>query len=158
MGELAHDRQGAGEPLVMLHGLGSRRQAWKPVVELVRGHREVLNVDLPGFGESTPDETGTELTVSDHADGIERFLAEAGVERPHLGGNSMGGGIALELGRRGAARSVTVFSPIGFWRPAGRAWGRGWRRGGDELGRRLPESGQNLSGNRLRLLGLRLRL
>ena len=151
MGELAHDRQGAGEPLVMLHGLGSRRQAWKPVVELVRGQREVLNVDLPGFGESAPDERGTELTVSDYADRIQRFLAEAGVERPHLGGNSMGGGIALELGRRGAARSVTVFSPIGFWRPLGRAWCRSSLRAGYELGRRLPESAQTLTGTRLSL-------
>src|SRR2546430_16934209 len=119
MGELAHDRQGAGEPLVMLHGLGSRRQAWKPVVELVRGQREVLNVDLPGFGESAPDERGTELTVSDYADRIQRFLAEAGVERPHLGANSMVGGIALERAPRGAARSGTVSSRIGFWRPLG---------------------------------------
>jgi pimeloyl-ACP methyl ester carboxylesterase len=151
MGELAHDRSGAGEPIVLLHGLGSRRKAWRPVVELVEGQREVLNVDLPGFGESPADEAGTELRVADYADRIERFFAQAGVDRPHIAGNSMGGGIALELGRRDAVRSVTVFSPIGFWRPAGRAWCRWSLRAGYELGRRLPESAQTLTGTRLSL-------
>ena len=37
-----------------------------------------------------------------------------GLERPHVAGNSLGGGIALELGRRGWAGSVCAISPIGF--------------------------------------------
>ena len=51
MTELAHDRRGSGEPLVLVHGLGSRRQAWKPAMELAAQAREVIAVDLPGFGE-----------------------------------------------------------------------------------------------------------
>jgi pimeloyl-ACP methyl ester carboxylesterase len=149
VGELAHDRLGSGEPLVLLHGLGSRRAAWKPVVELVERQREVLNVDLPGFGESQADEAGTELTVGDYADRIERFIGEQGVEWPHVAGNSLGGGIALELGRRGAARTVTAISPIGFWHEPGRAWCRWSLRAGWELGRRLPESARTLTGTRL---------
>jgi pimeloyl-ACP methyl ester carboxylesterase len=149
MGELAHDRRGAGEPIVLLHALGSRRQAWRPVVELLEGRREVLTVDLPGFGESPPDEAGTALTVADYADRIARFFTEAGVERPHLAGNSMGGGIALELGRRGLVRSVTVFAPIGFWRPLGQAWCRRSLWAGYKLGRRLPDSVQTLTAKRL---------
>jgi pimeloyl-ACP methyl ester carboxylesterase len=137
---LAHDRRGSGEPLVLLHGLGSRRKAWKPVVELVTAQREVLNVDLPGFGDSPPDAAGTRLTIADHADRLERFFAEAGVERPHIGGSSMGGGIALELGRRGAVRSVTAFSPIGFWGRPGPVWCRWALRAAYESGRRLPDS------------------
>ena len=45
-------------------------------------------------------------------------VEELGVERPHVAGNSLGGGIALELGRRGWAGSVCAISPIGFavWR------------------------------------------
>jgi pimeloyl-ACP methyl ester carboxylesterase len=34
---------------------------------------------------------------------------------PHVAGNSLGGGVALELGRLGRASSVTALSPIGFW-------------------------------------------
>jgi pimeloyl-ACP methyl ester carboxylesterase len=138
--DLAYDRRGSGEPLVLLHGLGSRRKAWRPVVELVAQEREVLNVDLPGFGESPPDAAGTKLTVSDHADRVQRFFAEVGVEHPHVGGNSMGGGIALELGRRGTVRTVTAFSPIGLWGRPGQAWCRWALRVSYEGGRRTPDS------------------
>jgi pimeloyl-ACP methyl ester carboxylesterase len=149
VGELAHDRRGSGEPLVLLHGLGSRRQAWAPVIERVAAQRQAITVDLPGFGESPPDDSGTTLTVADHADRLQAFFAEAGVERPHVGGNSMGGGVALELGRRGAVRSATLFSPIGFWGRPGQAWCRWALRGGYEAGRRLPAKLQSLTATRL---------
>lgn len=140
MGGLAYDRRGTGEPLVLLHGLGSRRQAWKPVIDLVAPQREILAVDFPGFGESPPDSAGTALTVTDYADAVQRFLAEVGLERPHLAGNSMGGGVALELGRRGAVRSATVISPIGFWGRPGQAWCRWALRVGYRIGQRRPQS------------------
>jgi pimeloyl-ACP methyl ester carboxylesterase len=149
VGELAFDRRGSGEPLVLLHGLGSRRKAWAPVVELVAPQREIVNVDLPGFGESAPDAAGTALTVGDFADRLQGFLGELGIERPHVGGNSMGGGIALELGRRGAVRSVTAFSPIGFWGRPGQTWCRWALRAGYEAGKRLPSRMQTLTGTRL---------
>ena len=130
MGELAYDRRGSGEPLVLLHGLGSRRQAWKPVIELAAEAREVFAVDLPGFGESPPDAAGTALTISDYADRIERFFAEHDLEHPHIWQPTRWGVLsALELGRRGAVRSVTVFSPIGFWGRPGEAWCRWALRG-----------------------------
>ena len=62
------------------------------------------------------------------------------MDRPHLAGSSLGGGIALELGRRRAVRSVTAFSPIGFWRAPGEAWCRWALRAGYEAGRRRPAS------------------
>jgi pimeloyl-ACP methyl ester carboxylesterase len=139
VGELAYERRGSGEPIVLLHGLGSRRKAFRPVIDRLAGERELIAVDLPGFGESRPDPAGTKLTVADHAERIERFCEELDLERPHLAGNSMGGAIALELGRRGAARSITVFSPIGFWGKAGQAWCRNYLRAGFRLGQRMPE-------------------
>ena len=48
---------------------------------------------------------------------MERWFAEQGLDRPHVAGNSLGGGIALELARRGAVASATALSPIGFWTP-----------------------------------------
>lgn len=140
MGELKYDRRGSGEPLVLIHGLGSRRQAWKPAMELAARAREVLAVDLPGFGESPPDPSGTALTVGDHADRLQEFFADLGLDRPHLAGSSLGGGIALELGRRHAVRSVTVFSPIGFWGALGEVWCRWALRAGYEAGRLRPAS------------------
>ena len=140
MGELAFDRRGSGEPLVLLHGLGSRRQAFEPVTELLASERELIAADLPGFGESPPDEAGTALAVSDHADRIERFFTEQGLDRPHLAGNSLGGAIGLELGRRGAVGSLTAVSPIGFWGRPGQAWCRWALRTGYRAGENRPES------------------
>jgi pimeloyl-ACP methyl ester carboxylesterase len=119
------------------------------VVDLVAGQRALLNLDLPGFGESPPDEAGTKLTIRDYADRVRRFIGDAGLERPHVAGNSMGGGVALELGRQGAARTVTVFSPIGFWSRAGQAWCRSALRAGYELGQRVPQAAQTVAGTRL---------
>ncbi|MBF6425380.1 alpha/beta hydrolase [Nocardia cyriacigeorgica] len=119
MSTLRHDRFGSGEPLVLVHGVGSRRQVWEPMIPALADTFEVITVDLPGFGESAP---LPHTTVTRLADALAEFLAEEGIERPHLAGNSMGGGISLALGARGLARSVTAYSPIGFWDTAGRIW------------------------------------
>ena len=105
---LAHSRTGTGPPLVLLHGIGLDRATWDPVVPLLAREREVFAVDLPGFGES-PMLTGTP-TVEALAAAVE----ELGLQHPHVAGNSLGGGIALELGHRGWAGSVCAISPIGF--------------------------------------------
>ena len=49
---IAHDRAGSGPPLVLLHPLGTDRHVWDPVLPRLTGQREVITVDLPGFGES----------------------------------------------------------------------------------------------------------
>lgn len=49
---LSYARAGRGEPLLLLHGIGHHRQAWDPVVDILATEREVIAVDLPGFGAS----------------------------------------------------------------------------------------------------------
>jgi pimeloyl-ACP methyl ester carboxylesterase len=51
---VAHERSGAGDPLLLVHGIGMSRVAWRPVLPLLREHRDVVAVDLPGHGESPP--------------------------------------------------------------------------------------------------------
>ncbi len=75
----------------------------------------MIACDSPGFGRSAPLPSGMEPTITSYADAFEWFMAELGLTRPHVAGNSMGGAIALELARRRAAASVTAFSPAGFW-------------------------------------------
>ena len=47
-----HDRSGRGEPLVLMHGIGSRWQMWEPVIPRLAERHDVIAVDLPGFGAS----------------------------------------------------------------------------------------------------------
>jgi pimeloyl-ACP methyl ester carboxylesterase len=110
-----YHRQGEGQPLVLLHGIGHHWQAWRPVIDLLAGEFDVIACDSPGFGRSAPLTPGIEPTIPAYADAFEWFLAELGLKRPHVAGNSMGGAIALELARRHAVSTVSAFSPAGFW-------------------------------------------
>ena len=115
MSSINYHREGSGPPLLLLHGVGHHWQGWQPVIELLRGEFDLIACDSPGFGQSAPLPSGIEPTITSYADAFEWFLAELGLERPHVAGNSMGGAIGLELARRRAVSSVTAFSPAGFW-------------------------------------------
>jgi pimeloyl-ACP methyl ester carboxylesterase len=93
--------------------------AWDPVAARLARERQLWAVDLPGFGGSAPFSDGAPSGIEALADHVEAFLDESGLDRPHAAGNSLGGAIALELGRRGAVASVTALSPAGFAGAAG---------------------------------------
>jgi pimeloyl-ACP methyl ester carboxylesterase len=122
---LEYHREGRGEPLLLLHGIGCHWPVWEPLLPALTAGRDVIAVDLPGFGSSAPLPGGEAPTVARQADAVAQLASALGLDRPHVAGNSMGGGIALELGRTGRARSVTALSPIGFWRGRDRAYARG---------------------------------
>lgn len=112
---VVYERRGEGEPLVLIHGTGGSRHAWDAVQPLLELDREIVTVDLPGFGESPPFPHGTEVTNAAYAERLEQLFDELGISRPHVAGTSLGGHIALLLGARGTARSVVATSPTGFW-------------------------------------------
>jgi pimeloyl-ACP methyl ester carboxylesterase len=111
---LHHVREGGGPPLVLLAGIGMGGAAWRSVVPRLTPEREVWRADLPGFGGSEPLGAGAPCGVQALAEAAEAFFAHAALERPHVAGNSLGGAVALELGRRGSVASVTALSPAGF--------------------------------------------
>ncbi|MGW0425418.1 alpha/beta fold hydrolase [Streptomyces sp. NPDC003015] len=112
---VAYERQGAGQPVVLLHGLGYHRQTWDPVMPLLTGQREVIAVDLPGFGQSPDLDPGVPRDLETAVAWLESVFTALGIERPHVVGHSLGGLIALRLGQAGLARSVTALAPAGFW-------------------------------------------
>ncbi|MEU3018491.1 MULTISPECIES: alpha/beta hydrolase [unclassified Nocardiopsis] len=111
---IAFERRGSGRPVLLLHGLGDRRQSWKSVSPRLTDRFEVVSLDLPGFGDSPAPELRQPYDVHSLVRVVREFCELHGLERPHLAGNSLGGSIALELGVQGVAGSVTVFSPAGF--------------------------------------------
>ncbi|MEU2739887.1 alpha/beta fold hydrolase [Streptomyces sp. NPDC007095] len=135
---MSYARVGTGEPLLLLHGIGHHRQAWDPVVHILAAEREVIAVDLPGFGESPalPDGLTHDLgTVVPTLGGLCEALE---IDRPHVAGNSLGGLLALELGREKLVRSVTAISPAGFWSPVERRYAFGVLLAMRQGARRLP--------------------
>jgi pimeloyl-ACP methyl ester carboxylesterase len=122
---LDQHRGGSGEPLLLIHGIGHTWRAWRPLLPRLEQRFDVLAVDLPGFGHSEPFPPGVDSTPEALADAVEDELVRAGFERAHLAGNSLGGWIALELARRGRARTVTAISPAGLQHGREKNWGAG---------------------------------
>jgi pimeloyl-ACP methyl ester carboxylesterase len=105
-------RDGSGEPLLLLHGLGTTRQDFDRILPLLAERFDVLAVDLPGQGQAPA--LDVRPTVPALADALEADLDARGLDRVHMLGNSLGARLALELARRGRARSVVAISPSGL--------------------------------------------
>jgi pimeloyl-ACP methyl ester carboxylesterase len=100
--------------VVLLHGIGSSRRAFAPVLDILKRDYEVVALDLPGHGDSPP--VG-DATVPSFAATVRQWLDDAGFGGVHLVGNSLGGWIALELARTTAVQSVVGLAPAGMWTP-----------------------------------------
>ena len=110
---LNHVRCGHGRPLLLVHGLGAGWRSWSPIMEQLAERREVIAVDLPGFGE-TPPLTG-EVSVATLTDSVADFIREQGLDGVATVGQSMGGRMVLELARRGVGGDTVALDPGGFW-------------------------------------------
>jgi pimeloyl-ACP methyl ester carboxylesterase len=134
--QLFWDQAGSGEPLLLLHGIGTTHDDFAALRPQLDADYRVLAADLPGHGRS-PALPGRP-TIPAIADAIVADLDELGVGRVHILGNSIGARIALELATRGRARSVVAISPSGMNTPVERLY-----------------QGVLMSGNRLILRRLR---
>jgi pimeloyl-ACP methyl ester carboxylesterase len=132
VGGIELERLGAGEALLLVHGTGGSRSHWQPVVELLKAHRELLLVDLPGHGASDPPPEGVPHTPIGYAEVLGQMLDELELDTVHVAGNSVGGWTALELAKRARARSVVALGPAGLWpkrdpwRCVGQLWSQYW--------------------------------
>ena len=112
---LALDDLGAGEPLVLVHGIATDRSIWDLVAEPLSRERRVIMLDVPGFGESEP--AGEEFDLREVADRIVAGLARQGVPVPFdLVGHSLGGGIAIVLAAAHPqlVRRLVLVAPAGL--------------------------------------------
>jgi pimeloyl-ACP methyl ester carboxylesterase len=86
--QLHHIRRGSGKPLLLVPGLGATWQSWDTILDALAREREVIAVDLPGFG-ATPPLTG-EISIATLTDAVETFIAEQGLAGITTVGSSMG--------------------------------------------------------------------
>lgn len=84
---------GSGERLVLLHGWGANLHYFDTISQLLSRHFQVLSLDLPGFGRSSPPPTA--FGIFDYAQFVEKFLDYLDIKETHLLGHSMGGAICL---------------------------------------------------------------
>ena len=131
---LNHVRQGSGEPLLLLHSLGGSLVQWSPVMDRLAAEREVIAVDMPGFGESPPLPQGVSPRAANLATAVLDFYDALGIEgKPAVAGISLGGWVAIECARQGGAGAVIALCPAGFGRlspaPTDRVLARRRRRG-----------------------------
>jgi pimeloyl-ACP methyl ester carboxylesterase len=110
-------RAGSGEPLVLLHGFTGAWMHWRPLLAELSERYEVIAPTLHGHDGGGPYPQDSPISFAGSTDSLEGHLDELGVGTAHFVGNSMGGGLALELAKRGRARSVVALAPAGGWTP-----------------------------------------
>ncbi len=99
--------------MLLVHGLGAGLRSWDPIIDELAEHREVIAVDLPGFGETPP--LPGEVSIATLTDSVSQFISEQGLDGVATAGQSMGGRIVLELARRGVGGDTVALAPGGFW-------------------------------------------
>jgi pimeloyl-ACP methyl ester carboxylesterase len=108
---IAIETEGAGEPLVLLHGVGANRTIWRQALPHVGERRLAVAADLPGFGESDP--AGDGFDLDQVADSLADGISEE-VDGPFdLLGNSLGGAVAVVIASRrpGLVRRLILSAP-----------------------------------------------
>ena len=107
---------GTGDPLLLIHGMGSASTAWKTIRPLLNSDFTVITVDLPGHGQ-TPFLPGRPMDPHSLALNVFDEMSAQGIERFHLSGNSLGGWVSLEMASTYPDRilSLTGIAPAGLW-------------------------------------------
>jgi pimeloyl-ACP methyl ester carboxylesterase len=109
-------RAGQGSPLILLHGANMSWRAWRPVLPFLTARHDVFVPTMAGHRGGPILDVESDHGMTAVVDSLCDQLDQAGIETAHVAGNSLGGWAALELARRGRARSVTAISPAGAWR------------------------------------------
>lgn len=106
---------GPGIPLLLVHGVGSSIDSWGDVPErLGAAGRSVIAVDLLGHGGSGAG--NGDFSLGAHASCIRDLLDHLSIERVHLVGHSLGGGVSMQFNYQFPERveSLTLISSGGL--------------------------------------------
>ena len=102
------------EVLLLVHGFAGDKDNFTRIARFLTPHYRVIIPDLPGFGDARRDPSAKH-DMATQVENLRAFMAELGVQRFHMGGNSMGGFIAAEY----AARYPQQVASLWLLAPAG---------------------------------------
>lgn len=113
-GSLAYTEQGAGFPLVFVHGLGSSIPAWQKNIPFLSKHFRCLALDLPGYGKSAKE--GFTPGMAYYADVVSAFLDRLQIQQCYLAGHSMGGQVAIHTALKypHKVKKLALLAPAGL--------------------------------------------
>jgi pimeloyl-ACP methyl ester carboxylesterase len=94
---LAFERHGSGNTLLLLHGFPLDHHLWDDLVPLLEDSFDLIIPDLRGFGES--ETIDTPYTMDDYASDLAGLLDQLGIQKSAVAGHSMGGYVALAFAR-----------------------------------------------------------
>ena len=108
------EKRGKGKPLLLVHGLGGSIRSWDIIIDDLAEEREVVTIDLPGFGNSPP--LAGKVSIGTLSDALTDFLKQQDLLGIDAVGTSMGARLVLEMARRGGILGAVVsLDPGGFW-------------------------------------------
>lgn len=88
-----YEKDGNGEPILLLHGWGGNTGSLKPICDILKRQFTTYSLDLPGFGRSFIPEIPWE--TQNYGLFIKEFLDNFGIEKVNLIGHSFGGKIGI---------------------------------------------------------------
>jgi len=98
-GPFAYAVEGAGPPLLLLHGLPGSSRDWRWLGSALGGRVRSIRLEQPGFG-ATPASTETGVTLAHRARFVVTAADALGLDRFAVLGHSIGGPVAIEVAAR----------------------------------------------------------
>ncbi len=135
---LASIETGAGQPIILLHGVGLRSEAWNRQIDALAGNSRVIALDMPGHGESPS--PAFPMLLPDYSDAVLAAIDEPSI----LAGHSMGAMIALDIACRHPDRILGVAAFNAIFERDREAADAVQRRANELDGVHLPDPSQTL--------------
>ena len=106
---ISYQLTGAGEPLVLIHGMATDHRLWQPQLAAFAANYQVISYDLRGFGESS---RPSEAYLAE--DDLAALLDHLEIDSAHILGLSLGSSIATRfaLNHSRRCRSLTIAGPV----------------------------------------------
>lgn len=112
--QLAYLEGGRGDPVIFLHGFGSDKDVWLPLLSLLTHRVRAFAPDLPGFGDSEYHPSAS-YDIASQVERLGAFIDALGLDRAHIVGTAMGGQLAAAYAAKNPerVRSLALLAPTG---------------------------------------------